>query len=66
MWMVKASAQRPELVQMLRGRLLAADVLLAGRQRQHEAAPASASTVSPQSRPGIWRSSFSRAANRPT
>ena len=42
----------------VRRRLLAADVLLAGRQRQHEAALASASTVSPHSRPGIWRTYF--------
>ena len=35
--MLNASAQRPELVQML-SRLLAADVLLAGREGQHEAA----------------------------
>ena len=38
MWTEKASAQSPELVQILRGRFLAPDMLLAGRERQHEAA----------------------------
>ena len=35
---MKASAQSTELVQMLRRRLLAADMLLAGREGEHEAA----------------------------
>ena len=38
MCIVQASAQSTELVQMLRGRLLAPDMLLAGREGQHEAA----------------------------
>ena len=40
MWIEKASAQRPRVGADVRGRLLAADVLLARRQRQHEAAVA--------------------------
>ena len=40
MWMVKASAAEAGVGADVGGRLLAADVLLAGRERQHEAAPA--------------------------
>jgi hypothetical protein len=65
MWTEKASAQSPELVQMLR-RLLAADMLLAGRERQHEAALALGIDGLAGEPPGICRTCFSRQANRPT
>jgi hypothetical protein len=66
MWIVKASAHSPELVQMFDVAFLAADMLLAGRQRQHEAALAlPRRLVSPASRPGICRTYFVAQANRP-
>ena len=40
MWIVKASAAQPRIGADVRRRLVAADMLLAGRQRQHEAAVA--------------------------
>ena len=64
--MVKASAQSPELVQIfevaLSRRICCSRV---ERVRTKPRRP-SASTVSPQSRPGAWRRYFSRVANRPT
>ncbi len=58
MWMVKASTQRPELVQMF-------DVAFSRRMCcsrvdsvSTKPRRPSASTVSPQSRPGIWRTNF--------
>ena len=63
--MVKASAQRPELVQML---LVAfSRRICCSRVDRVSTKPRrpSASTVSPTSRPGIWRTNFSRVANRP-
>ena len=65
-WMVKASAQRPELVQMfevaLSRRICCSRVDSVSTKPRRP----SASTVSPQSRPGIWRTNFCRVANRPT
>ena len=46
-------------------RLLAPDMLLAGRERQHPAALAVGVDRLAARRPGIWRTNFSRVANRP-
>src|SRR5206468_2062704 len=66
MWMVKASAQRPELVQMLlvafSRRMCCSRVESVSTQPRRP----SLSTVCPISRPGIWRMYFSRVANSPT
>ena len=66
MWIVKASAQRPELVQMFE--VAFSRRMCCSRVDSVSTKPRrpSASTVSPQRRPGIWRTYFSRVANRPT
>src|SRR5205823_604923 len=65
-WTVKASAHRPALVQMLEvafsRRICCSRVLSVSTKPRLP----SASTVSPTSRPGIWRTYLSRVANRPT
>jgi hypothetical protein len=66
MCMVKASAQSPELVQMLlvafSRRMCCSRVDSVSTKPRWPAA----STVSPQRRPGIWRVSASRQAKSPT
>src|SRR5579862_7707780 len=65
-WIVKARQQRPEFVQIL---LVAfSRRMCCSRVDSVSTYPRlpSASTVSPESRPGIWRMNFSRVANRPT
>ena len=50
----------------VRGRFFAADVLFAGRKRQHKTAIAVFVVRDAASRPGIWRTNFSCVANSPT
>ena len=66
MWMVKASAQSPELVQMFE--VAFSRRMCCSRVESVSTKPRlpSASTVSPQSRPGICRTNFCRVANSPT
>jgi hypothetical protein len=66
MWMVNARAQRPELVQMLEVAL--SRRICCSRVERVSTKPRrpSASTVSPQSRPGHLPHQRSRQANRPT
>ncbi len=66
MWIVNASTQRPELVQMFEVAFLAPDMLLARRERQHEAALALRVDRLARRRPGICREYFCRVANSPT
>src|SRR6185503_13643524 len=63
---VKASAQRPALVQMLE--VAFSRRICCSRVESVSTKPRlpSASTVSPHRRPGIWRMYFSRVANNPT
>src|SRR6185312_6868367 len=64
-WMVKAKVQRPLLVQML---LVAfSRRICCSRVESVSTKPRRPSTsrVSPTTRPGIWRTNFSRTANRP-
>src|SRR6185312_15322369 len=65
-WMVKASAHSPELVQMLlvafSRRICCSRVDSVSTQPRRP----STSTVWPARRPGIWRTNFSRVAKSPT
>ena len=66
MWIVKARQQRPEFVQMFEVAL--SRRICCSRVESVSTKPRrpSASTVSPQSRPGIWRTNFDRVAKSPT